>query len=72
MDGFDYDPVNDTIFFVGASRPAAGDTLTVSYREWEDQTADPNPDPPACTGCGTCDVGYVCELSLCACIPRPG
>lgn len=72
VDGFDYDPVNDTIFFVGASRPAAGDTLTVSYREWEDQTADPNPDPPACTGCGTCDVGYVCELSLCACIPRPG
>jgi hypothetical protein len=72
VNGFDYDAVNNTLFFVGASRPAAGDTITVSYREWQDQTVNPNPDPPACTDCGGCAVGYICERSLCACIPRPG
>lgn len=45
-DGFDYDPANNTIYFRGASRPAIGDKLTVSYRVWEDQTVDANPGPP--------------------------
>jgi hypothetical protein len=72
VNGFDYDPVNNTLFFVGASRPAAGDTITVSYREWEDQTVNPNPDPPPCTDCGGCNTGYYCETSTCACMLIPG
>jgi hypothetical protein len=71
VDGFDYDPVNNTLFFVGPSRPAAGDTLTVSYREWRDQTANPNPDPPPCD-CGGCQGGYYCETASCTCRVIPG
>jgi hypothetical protein len=71
VDGFDYDPVSNTIFFVGPNRPAAGDTVTVSYREWEDRTVDPNPDPLPCD-CGGCEQGYFCEPNLCACILIPG
>jgi hypothetical protein len=70
-DGFDYDPVNNTLFFVGPSRPAAGDTLTVSYREWRDETANPNPDPAPCD-CGGCQGGYYCETVSCTCVVIPG
>jgi hypothetical protein len=73
VDGFDYDPVANTVFFVGPNRPQAGDTVTVSYREWTDQTSDPNPDPPACTGCTpSClpDVQY-CDLTTCTCVDNP-
>jgi hypothetical protein len=67
VDGFDYDPVNNTIFFVGPNRPANGDTVTISYREWADQTANPNPDPVepvcvpmdgACSPVAQCCGGY--------------
>jgi hypothetical protein len=71
VDGFDYDPVNNTIFFVGPSRPTAGDTVSLSYRAWQDQTTNPNPDPPPCD-CGGCQAGYYCETSVCACRPIPG
>jgi len=75
VDGFDYDPVNNTIFFVGTSRPSMGDTVTVSYREWKDQTLDPNPDPeePPTCDCGGCEDGFVCAPlpeSGCACVFR--
>jgi hypothetical protein len=63
--------VNNTIFFVGPSRPTTGDTVTLSYREWQDQTSNPNPDPPPCD-CGGCQTGYICEASTCTCIVQPG
>jgi hypothetical protein len=72
VDGFDYDPVSNTIFFVGPSRPETGDTVTVSYREWEDRTVDPNPDPLPCDCGGACELGDWCEPTLCACVPIPG
>jgi hypothetical protein len=65
VDGFDYDPVNNTIFFVGPSRPQAGDTVTVSYREWIDRTSDPDPCPPDCGGCG---AGEICVVDTCTCV----
>jgi hypothetical protein len=71
VNGFDYDPVNNTLFFVGPSRPGVGDTVTVSYREWTDQTANPNPDPPPCVDCGGCASGYYCEPSTCTCMLPP-
>jgi hypothetical protein len=71
VDGFDYDPVSNAIFFAGASRPAQGETVTVSYQEWVDRTVDPNPDRPPCD-CGGCDAGHFCETSICVCIPFPG
>ena len=70
VNGFDYDPVNNTIYFVGASRPQAGDTVTVSYREWVDQTTDPNPDPGGCPpDCGGCEGGSTCDVGTCTCVP---
>jgi hypothetical protein len=72
VDGFDYDPVNNTLYFVGPSRPAAGDTVTVSYREWVDRTSNPNPDPPVCTDCGGCAAGTYCEPVTCTCTAIAG
>ena len=64
VDGFDYDPVNNTLFFVGPSRPGIGDTVTVSYREWVDQTANPDPDPaPPTAAAGA--------AARCIATPRP-
>jgi hypothetical protein len=68
LDGFDYDPVNNTIFFVGASRPDAGDTVTVSYREWVEGNTPTNPDPVCPADCGGCATGYVCNTTLCECV----
>jgi hypothetical protein len=72
LDGFDYDPVNNTVYFVGPSRPQAGDTVTVSYREWTDQTEDPDPDPIGCTDCGGCGVNQYCNTTSCLCEEYPG
>ncbi len=69
VDGFDYDPVTNTIYFVGPSRPSLGDTVTVSYREWVDQSPATNPDPGGCPpDCGGCDPGLFCEPTTCTCI----
>lgn len=65
VDGFDYDPVNNTIFFVGPSRPQVGDTVTVSYREWVDRTSNPDPCPPQCGGCSN---GGFCNMNTCTCV----
>ncbi|RMG21192.1 MAG: hypothetical protein D6729_01300 [Deltaproteobacteria bacterium] len=73
-DGFDYDPVNKTVFFIGPSRPEVGDRVTVSYREWEDRSTDPYPDDPGgCADqCGGCDPGFICDVSSCQCVPDFG
>ncbi|ABS27071.1 hypothetical protein Anae109_2871 [Anaeromyxobacter sp. Fw109-5] len=65
VDGFDYDPVSNTIFFVGPSRPQLGDTVTVSYREWVDRTANPDPDGTDC--CGGCNDRMWCNVATCKC-----
>jgi hypothetical protein len=65
VDGFDYDPVSNTIFFVGPSRPQLGDTVTVSYREWVDRTANPDPDATDC--CGGCSGRLWCDVATCTC-----
>ncbi|MDF1562048.1 MAG: hypothetical protein P1V51_03345 [Deltaproteobacteria bacterium] len=74
LDGFDYDPVSNSIFFLGTSRPQIGDGVTVSYREWEDRTSNPNPDPGGCDGtCNpTCEAGFTCQADSCTCVPDFG
>ena len=60
QDGFDYDPVSNSIFFRGQTyRPEANDRVTVSYRVWSP------PDDP----CGPCDTGQLCDpmLGVCTC-----
>lgn len=70
VDGFDYDPVSNTIYFIGASRPQLGDTVTVSFREWVDVTSNPDPDATDC--CGGCDAGLQCVTATCTCVdPNP-
>ncbi len=60
QDGFDYDPVANTIFFRGSTfRPLPGDEIIVGYRTWRD---DASP-------CGPCAPGQVCDpdLGICVC-----
>jgi len=60
QDGFDYDPVSNSIFFRGATyRPEANDRVTISYRVWA------APDDP----CGPCDANQLCDpmLGVCTC-----
>jgi hypothetical protein len=38
VNGFDYDPGQNTLYFRGEGRPAIGDRVTVSYRVWRDTT----------------------------------
>jgi hypothetical protein len=60
QDGFDYDPVSNSIFFRGQThRPARGDRVTISYRVWL---------PPALP-CGPCATNQVCDpmLGVCTC-----
>ncbi|MBI2379031.1 MAG: hypothetical protein HYV07_33860 [Deltaproteobacteria bacterium] len=59
QNGFDYDPVNNAIFFRGTSRPLAGDRVTVSYRVWL---------PPSLPCGGACPPGQVCDGQLLTCI----
>jgi hypothetical protein len=59
-DGFDYDPVSNSIFFRGFSfRPNQGDVVILSYRNWR-----PPEDP-----CGPCAVNQQCDpqLGICTC-----
>ena len=82
--GFDYDPVANSVFFRGAPRIAINDLVTISYRVWL-------PPPPACqpplvndpmTGrcvcpsdCGQmggCGDNRVCNLGTCECRCLPG
>lgn len=60
QEGFDYDPVSNSIFFRGVThRPAAGDRITVSYRVWAE------PLPP----CGEpCSPGQACDPGLGVCL----
>jgi hypothetical protein len=58
--GFDYDPASNSIFFRGFNfRPAQGDLVVISYRNWQP------PDDP----CGPCQVGQNCDpqLGICVC-----
>lgn len=57
--GFDYDAASNSIFFRGTNfRPAQGDLVIISYRNWQ-----PPPDP-----CGPCEVGTMCDPQLGICI----
>ncbi len=66
QDGFDYDPVSNSVFFRGTTyRPAAGDRVTVSYRVWQEPTP-PCGDP--CAPGQACDPGLgvcLCDLGAC-------
>jgi hypothetical protein len=66
QNGFDYDPVSNSIFFRGNTfRPALGDRVTVSYRVWlppEDRCGGPCPPNQICDGAlGVC----VCDQGQC-------
>jgi hypothetical protein len=58
--GFDYDPVSNSIFFRGSSRPAVGDRVTVSYRVWL---------PPEAPCGRPCGPNQICDgqLGVCTC-----
>ena len=63
QDGFDYDPVSNSVFFRGSTyRPSRGDRVIVSYRLWEPA---PEPCPPGQLrdpALGIC----VCDLAACS------
>jgi len=58
--GFDYDPVSNSIFFRGTARPALGDRVTVSYRVWL---------PPEAPCGRPCGANQICDgqLGVCTC-----
>ncbi len=59
-DGFDYDPVSNSIFFRGFSyRPNENDLVVISYRNWQ----------PPVAPCGPCATGQACDpqLGICTC-----
>ncbi|HEV8323707.1 MAG TPA: hypothetical protein VG389_18965 [Myxococcota bacterium] len=81
-DGFDYDPLANSIFFVGPTyQPAIGDAVTVSYRIWgppQVPCGGPCPSPLFCNtvtnmcecplDCGgTCGANEVCDPTSCTC-----
>ena len=37
VNGFNYDPVSNSIFFLGSAQPAEGDYVIISYRLWDVQ-----------------------------------
>ncbi|MEE2902783.1 MAG: hypothetical protein VYC39_10655 [Myxococcota bacterium] len=85
--GFDYDPVSNTIFFRGTTyRPAVGDSVTVSYRLYDPAPANVSCNPPLVLntstgqcecptdcGVGSCGQGLICnrDPSICACECAP-
>jgi hypothetical protein len=57
--GFDYDAASNSIFFRGFNfRPAQGDLVVISYRNWQP------PDDP----CGPCETNQLCDPQLGICI----
>ena len=62
-DGFDYDPVANTIFFRGATfRPNPDDQVLISYQSWQAPTSP----------CPDCPANQVCDSNLGACVCAPG
>ena len=67
--GFDYDGASRRLTFHGNCRPQSGahaDALAVSYRYWQDRTADPFPTVPCG---GPCEPPLVCnpDTNQCEC-----
>ncbi|HEY3450293.1 MAG TPA: VWA domain-containing protein [Myxococcales bacterium] len=82
--GFDYDGASKSLVFYGDCRPAANQTVAVSYRYWVEQAPACNPpcaDPLVCdpvsgscicpSDCGGCAAGKVCDLGSCSCKCAP-
>ncbi|MBI4818305.1 MAG: hypothetical protein HY791_18720 [Deltaproteobacteria bacterium] len=63
QNGFDYDAVNNAVYFRGTARPQQGDRVTISYRVWL---------PPADTCGGACPPGQVCDGQLLTCVCDTG
>ncbi|MCA9554908.1 MAG: hypothetical protein KC933_33060, partial [Myxococcales bacterium] len=83
-DGFDYDPVSNSIFFRGFTfRPNQNDVVIISYRTWRppedpcgpcavNQQCDPQLGVCTCTqaACAACGPNEMCDAN-CACICNP-
>ncbi|MFO0728445.1 MAG: hypothetical protein U1E65_32010 [Myxococcota bacterium] len=63
--GFDYDPVQNSVVFYGDAQPKDGDEIVIGYRRW-DFANDPRTPPD---GCDMCAAGTSCaptsDLVLC-------
>jgi hypothetical protein len=60
--GFDYDPVQNTIVFFGDARPAEGEEVVVGYRRWDWADNPGRPDPGGGgEPCDVCEDGSWCD-----------
>ncbi|MCB9647664.1 MAG: hypothetical protein H6730_13830 [Deltaproteobacteria bacterium] len=57
VNGFDYDPVQNTIVFFGDARPAEGEEVVVAYRRWDWANNPDTPNDP----CDDCVEGSWCN-----------
>jgi len=68
--GFDVDGIDRTISFFGACRPSQPGVTraAISYRSWNDRSADPDGLPAACQDCnGSCGAFEACSAATCTC-----
>ncbi len=70
VDGFDYDPVQNSVIFYGSAQPQDGDEVVVGYRRWDWANNPGSPSDP----CDECEMHTAClpELDIAACEPLCG
>jgi hypothetical protein len=70
VDGYDYDPAQNSVVFYGAARPTEGDEVRIGYRRWDFAGGPGDPLDP-CEGCAP---GTACDAASddAACRPRCG